>query len=267
MEYLKVIIENLPGYKVKLKFKDALNACEFAGLTDDSKNHINAILRNILGNSTIDPDYPKHLRACLESMFRSAHSLGLVHEKCIDDRDQVNLTACSKFLSGQRVELLGVQCATRHAPDLVEQHIRHILNVTNAFSHVEGESTPQNKVQLNAYRTLINTPYLLYSLTFELLDVLIWYKAYAEAHSNAEENRQLWTDDADEANNRQMITGEVKFIHKDGYGFFRSNIDQSTAFIPQKLVSANKLQQGERIEVNTRPGDKGPVVTNLNIII
>lgn len=265
LDYLKGIIQDLPAYKVKMKFKDALKACDSAGLTVDSTNHIHAILRNLMGNSTLDADYPKHLRSCLESMFRSAHRLGLVHEKCID-RGQVNLTACSMFLSGKPFNLLGVQCAVRHAPELVEQHIHHILNVTNSFSHTADESTSQNKGKLEAYRSLINTPYLLYSLTFELLDVLVWYEAYAEAHSNVEENKRLWKDDAVDANNHHMITGEVKSVHERGFGFFISSANDSEAFIPPVIVTKNKLKQGMKIEVATTPSEKGPVVSDLRIL-
>ncbi|MCO5275836.1 MAG: hypothetical protein M9900_13075 [Flavobacteriales bacterium] len=261
LDYLKGIIEDLPAYRVKMKFKDALQACDTAKLTPDSKNHINAILRNLFGNSTLDEDYPKHLRSCLESMFRSAHGLGLVHEKCIE-KNRVNLTACSLFLSGHPVEKLNVKCTKRHAPELVGQHIHHILNVTNAFSHSEDPI----KGKLNAYREWIKTPYLLYSLTFELLDVLVWYKAYAEAHPNIEDNKKLWVVDSQEAENIQMIPGVITFIHPQGYGFFSASTDGSEAYIPHDVVSANELIQGMKIEVATVTKAKGPVVKKLRIL-
>ncbi len=265
LEYLKDIIQDLPAYKVKMKFKNALKACDFAGLTNDSIDHIHAILRNLMGNSTLDTDYPKHLRSCLESMFRSAHRLGLVHEKCID-RGQVNLTACSIFLSGRYVNRLGIQCTIRHVPELVEQHIHHILNVTNAFSHTEDETSSQNKGRLEAYRAFIDTPYLLYSLTFQLLDVLSWYEAYAKTRANVEENKRLWKDTGDENIEGVMITGEVQSVHERGFGFFTSSTDNYGAFIPPTMITKHKLKQGMKIEVTTMPGEKGPVVSDLRIL-
>jgi hypothetical protein len=105
LKHMQGIIQNLPAYQVKQKYREDLDACREAKLDDatspsagpkrsnadpdacrkvklddDTLGHIEEILRNLHGNSApLEEDYPKHLRTALEWMFRKAICLCLVH--------------------------------------------------------------------------------------------------------------------------------------------------------------------------------------------
>lgn len=78
-------------------------------------------------------------------------------------------------------------------PVLLANNVRFILDVTGGASHttVVDENERPN---LTAYWAKIDTPYLLYSLTFMLCDILVWFGNYAEMHQDIQANTVLWRD-------------------------------------------------------------------------
>lgn len=128
----------------------------------------------------------------------------------------------------------------------IEGHIRYLLEVTNAFSHTEDLGAENSTLQLSEFREMVRSPYLLYSLTFQLLDVLLWFKAYAEANPDVAKNKSLWVDTQGEG----WVTGKVGdpttrlFLAAGG-----------SAYIPRPLADQEQLQPGMRIEVQIKDSD------------
>lgn len=136
------------------------------------------------------------LRVVLEKMFRAAHDYGLLHNRCIKGGNVV-LKNSFKFLSQQKVKVadeLEVVCTKKHFPTLIERAVENILDVTNVASHSESPEKEQSRLELAAYRQTVSSPYLLYSLTFQLMDVLLWFKGYVDENSNYQANVALWKD-------------------------------------------------------------------------
>ena len=102
---------------------------------------------------------------------------------------------------------------------------------------MQGINTPitvpeKENPNLTAYWAMINTPYLLYSLTFLLCDIIIWFGQYVHENGDVDKNKALWRD--------LILDGEVE---RDGEGLYVGDC---------KLVSSwarNHLQEGDYVRV------------------
>ncbi len=198
LEYLRGILKNLPSYAVKLNYREAFEACRTAGLDDTSMEHIQAIFRSLHGRKeTLSQDYPKHLRTALECMFRKAHSLGLLDDHCLPN-GRVNLAWSTKYMCGGTIIIpksgsghneIKVWYTVQQSPELIKHHLHFILDSTNPLSHSENPTRNSNEYKVHEYLRNMPHNYLLYSLTFHLLDVLLWFKGYADAHPDVNRNK------------------------------------------------------------------------------
>jgi hypothetical protein len=207
------------------------------------------ILRSIRNphDSFDDELYFTQIRIILESMFRAANKLGILHDKCLEG-GKVNLTESSLFMAGEQTKYLGVYCKTKHFNKIVSDSVKSILFITGAASHTV-EADVKNNINLIAFRKEINSPYLLYSLTFSFMDVLLWFKSYADANSNYAANQAQW---AEIASTNSWIDGHVIKIADNGFGTFLPNNSTRTLSIIPKIVADNGLKEGMEISVLTK---------------
>lgn len=103
-------------------------------------------------------------------MFRDANKRGLLHDKCIDEKRKVNLTESSLFMAGKPTKYLDVYCDIPHFPPIIAANVKSMLEITRGASHTT-EPDEKELINLQAYWEQVNTPYLLYSLTFMLCDI------------------------------------------------------------------------------------------------
>ncbi|MBK7390180.1 MAG: hypothetical protein IPI23_14235 [Bacteroidetes bacterium] len=137
-------------------------------------------------NEQFDYDlYFTQIRIILEAMFRCAHKIGLLHDKCIDGKGKVNLTESSLFLAGEPTKFLEVKCSIAHFNKIIIDAVKSILFITGAASHTIDPEI-KNNINLVEYRKTVNSPFLLYSIAFQLMDILIWFKKYADENPNKE---------------------------------------------------------------------------------
>jgi hypothetical protein len=145
-----------------------------------------------LNNLFDDQLYFTQLRIILETMFRMANSLGLLHDKCVQvNGNQVNLTESYLFLSGLDTNHFKVNCSVIHFPKLISNNVKNIIHTTGAASHTSVVDITQN-IHIQAYRKDISTPYLLYSLALQLMDVLIWFDGYSKLNNDMAINKSYW---------------------------------------------------------------------------
>lgn len=189
-------------------------------------------------------------------MFRAANKLGVLHDKCLDSRGNVNLSESSLFLSGLPTNHLGVSCTKSHFPKIISDAVKSILFVTGAASHTVDPEVKSN-LNLAEYRTTVNTPYLLYSITFQLIDVLIWYKQYSDEHQVVEENKKLWQTDSLPHQKGDWTKGEVVRVASNGYATFQPAAGGATLSIIPSMVNEFKLRAGQPMEVITRLDSSG----------
>lgn len=156
-----------------------------------SLGHIKAILRDLHGNSgQLSEDYPKHLRVALEQMFRVAIKQGLISDKCLKD-GEVNITACVRSICGMAVDNCGIGPTAPHAPTFIKDLIYVIRDTTNGFNHSKTTSATYDRIETQKLVDRMPKLVLLYRLTFQLLEVMLWFSAYNSdaANQDVEENK------------------------------------------------------------------------------
>lgn len=183
----------------------------------------------------------------------------------------MNLTACSRFMAGLDNNRLGIGNSRAHFPKLIAKHVHQLLDLTNAFSHTEGEDKEASKLQLKEYRSTVNSPYLLYGSTFLLIDVLLWFKDYADKNPDVRANQAEWKVEPQPASQTNgPISGRVMRIHSEkGIGEFISDSNDYKAFIPRQIITEHSVRVNMNLEVWTTPSNqkgKNPVVVQIRIL-
>ena len=71
--------------------------------------------------------------------------------------------------------------------------VKELIFITGAASHSSGDST-KNTYDMKTHKNQVNSPYLFYACTFNLLDIMLWTAKYIEENSDIENNRSFWID-------------------------------------------------------------------------
>jgi hypothetical protein len=254
--------------QIRFKYRKVFAVCTAKYIGDDAQNILLEVLKEI-ENPALNFDdelYFTQLRMILESMFRAANRIGLLHDNCLKG-GKVNLTESSLFMSGEQTKHLDVKCKKVHFSKLLSNNVKSILFITGAASHTVDPDLPNN-INLTEYRKSLNTPYLLYSLAFQLMDILIWFKKYVDEHPDKEANRSLWESLITSAPKGEWIKGEIIRIADNGYGTFQPlNGGKTLSIIPAKVKEHNLYSQ-QMIEVITKLDGTGTktLIENIRII-
>lgn len=248
-------IENKEEYILQNEYRNVFEVCTPKYIGYESQKHLLQILSSIRNpNKGFDDElYFTQIRIILESMFRKANQIGLLHDKCINENGKVNLTESSLFLSGKMTNHLNVICETSHFPNLIASTVKDILEITGAASHTTDPEI-KNNINLQEYRKVIVTPYLLYSLTFRLMDVLVWFKDYIDLHSDYNLNKKLWMNINPTETRGEWIPGKVINLNNNKnniFAFFKPDFIGENAYIPEHLVVNHKLYEGMPVNVKT----------------
>lgn len=212
---IKKAADELPQTKIKHKYARVFEICTEDYIGEKAATELLDILEAVEGNKSIRDDlYFNRLRHILEYLFRAANRKGLLHDKCIAN-GEVNLSSSSLFLAGLPAHVCKVSCTKKHFPGLIADHVKNILNISNQLSHTTGKKLRHtNKHNYKVYQNMVNSPYLLYSLTFQLMDVLLWFKQYADKNKDIEVNKSYWKDMEESSN---VMTGVIEQDENDNY--------------------------------------------------
>ena len=263
---LKKAVEQIPLYKLKQEYRQAFEVCTEQYIGVDAQKQLLNILSNIRNpNNEFDDElYFTQIRIILEYMFRSANKFGLLHNACIKKNGNVNLTESSLFLAGKETLHLNVRCGISHFPKLIADSVQSVLLITGAASHTTDPEI-KNNIDLLTYRKIIRTPYLLYSLTFQLMDVLVWFKKYVDLNPNIEDNKKSWINIEPIIHNGDWITGTIINITEKGFGSFKPDSNYTTIGIPPKIMADNSLKENDRVKVTTKKDETG-TKTHIDLI-
>ncbi len=221
IEDIKAAVCNKPGWQaintVRDKYQIVLSSFDLIGNT--SKLPFFDILMAIEGHKEIDHKvYYTPLRIVLEWIFRDANKKGLLHDKCIASNGKLNLTESCLFLAGKQTKYLRVYSDIAHFPKIIADNVKNILEVTGGASHT-SEPEKSELIDLQGYWSQVNTPYLLYSLTFMLCDILLWYKDYAAKNNDVEGNKRHWKT----IPQNNILTGKITNFNQAGFAFLKPN--------------------------------------------
>ena len=245
-QLIKIEVTQQPDFQIRHEYQKVFDVCTDKYIGEAAKKPLLQILKSIKNplNSFEDELYFTQIRIILESMFRAANKLGLLHDKCLE-RGKVNLSDSSLFLSGEQTKHLDVSCKRRHFNKIISDSVKSLLFITGAASHTIDPEI-KNNINLEEYRKTINTPYLLYSLTFQLTDILIWFKKYADENPDKEKNKSLWVN-LEEAIGDWQEGIVISLSTTKGFAFFKPTCGTSNAYIHPTIVSDNALAENDHV--------------------
>lgn len=250
---LKEAIEKKKEYQVQKKYQKVFEVCSEKYIGEASLKHLLDILINseYPSNKFDDEKYFNGLRKVIEYVFRASNKLGLLHDKCIPN-GIINLTWASLFMSGNEFELKPshekIGCSKIHFPSILGRNVKSVLDITSAASHTEEERRT-GKLNFSEYKKNINSNYLLYSLAFQVMDLIMWFKGYADENSDIEINKSFWIT-LSETPNLEWHTGKV--VNKNdgkGFAFFKPDNGLPNTFIPPIIVSVNSITNNDTVSV------------------
>lgn len=228
------------------KYRMALSSFDLIG--NISKEPFFDILMAIEGHKEIDHKvYYTPLRIVLESIFRDANKKGLLHDKCIASSGKLNLTESCLFLAGKHTKYLGVYSDIAHFPKIIADNIKNILEITGGASHT-SEPEKAELVNLHTHWTQVKTPFLLYSLTFMLCDILIWYKDYISQNSDININKSHWKN----ITQNNILTGKITNFSSTGFAYLKPNgsIDpKENCSIKPECCYCQNIKSGDMLTV------------------
>jgi len=205
---IKRCVENKISFKIKKQYQQAFDSYDelFIGSREfeECKKALLDILTNI-SEPKYDFDYlnyyPK-LRIIIELIFWKAHKFGLIPDIVLKN-DKINLTYSSLLLSGIVLDVDGTKhnLSKTHFVEIIRTSVKEILSIVNHKSHANGENTSKNK-KLFEFEQRVKNPHLLYKMTFEILDIIIWFNSYLKDNNDYEINKSYW------------IQSEIKSFYK-----------------------------------------------------
>ena len=239
-EIIKLEADKQPETQIRHEYSKVFEVCTDKYIGATACKPLLEILRSFKDSTILIDDelYFTQIRIILEKVFRAANRIGLLHDKCLEG-GKVNLTESSLFLSGEKTKYLDVSCEKSHFTKIISDLVKSILFITGAASHTVDAEIKKN-INLTEYRNTISTPYLLYSLTFKLMDILVWFKSYADINQNVSLNKSYWLPKIVAIG--EMSEGKViNYNTEKGFAFFKPNNGGTNTIIPQLLVAKNSL--------------------------
>lgn len=244
---IKIDADKQPETQIRHEYSKVFEVCTDKYIGEDASKPLMRILGSFKDSMLLFDDelYFTQIRIILENIFRAANRFGLLHDKCLEG-GKVNLTESSLFLSGENTKHLDVSCEKSHFTKIVSDLVKSILFITGAASHTVDADIKKN-INLIEYRKTISTPYLLYSLTFQLIDIMIWFKSYADDNQDIALNKSYWLPKTVIG---MLTEGKViNYKAEKGFAFFQPDGSGENTFIPPHLVANHSLQDEMPIRV------------------
>ncbi|MGC1472382.1 MAG: hypothetical protein WA775_07315 [Psychroserpens sp.] len=235
------------------------------GYPDSTRDTFISIFKGLKGinNQFDDQLYFTQLRIILETLFRRANAFGLLHDKCVEvNGGNVNLTESYLFLSGLDTNHFKVNCSVTHFPKLIANNVKNIVHTTGAASHTSVVDITQN-IHIQAYRKDVNTPYLLYSLALQLMDVLIWFDGYSKENNDIATNQSYWQDIEYDGDGNKFEIAEIIKIAANGWAsvFVNNGIKSISVF--KGDVATHNLKVSDRVKFTVKDSSVAQNITKL----
>lgn len=178
---------------IRNKYSDVFEAFTDKYIGSAHQSTIFDILKNYENPSAIlnGEIYYNPLRKILEAIFVSLYRYGVLPSTCFKGIGEPNIMYCSLYLSGKEVRLSGgrfTKAKEKYFPNIIQNNVWNIVSYTNIGSHNEVVTKNVGSDIAELRSSGVNSPYLLYVLTFEMMDVILWTKAFID--TNFVRNRQ-----------------------------------------------------------------------------
>lgn len=232
---------------------------------DSARDTFICVFKGLKGfdNQFDDQLYFTQLRIILETMFRRANGLGLLHDKCVQvNGSQVNLTESYLFLSGFDTNHLKVTCSVTHFPKIIANNVKNIIYTTGAASHTSVVDVTQD-IHIQAYRKEIKTPYLLYSLALQLMDILIWFDIYSKANIDIAINKSYWKNIEMDQYGNKFFVNNITSVAGNGWGTVLVNNGTKRIGVHKDEIKRLNLVVGDSIKFTINDSSQAHNITRI----
>ena len=257
LQDVKTEIDNLENSQIQLQHKHVFQIANKINVPHEDINNLVNIFKSIQTYANdLEPSlYFTQLRMYIEYVFRDAAKYNILHEKCINEKGQVNLAESSLFLAGENTKRLNVRCTKAHFSKIMAENIKNLIFITGAASHT-SDVDPAENMDYQEYRKSVKTPYLLYQLTFVVCDLLVWYDNYIKENNDSSINKSFWNDineNQSSSSESEWFEGTVIRISEDNFGTFKPDNSFKTITIHHSTVRNENIKEEDRLKVRTEP--------------
>lgn len=210
--------------------------------------------QDLLGLLKVDDktDFQENLncmRKIVEDLFSAFAKFELLPNEFVSRK--VELTASSKFLAGFKnyngdpsKESKYHHLEETHLPKPIANFLKSILDVTQPGSH---------RTAIDEHIRMVNTHYLMKSVLYQLMDVLIWFKIYIDGKPKTQNWTRIDVQKTAPIYVDEWVKGVVIELNNEkGFAFFKPAEGGNNVYIPRHLVEEYSLENGSAIEVQTK---------------
>jgi cold shock CspA family protein len=243
-EDIKNAAENQQDTQLRYAYKRVFDVCTEKYIGEMAGQDILNLLK-VNDETNIDNHF-NTIRKIVEDLFMTFVKFSLLPSAFVTP--SVSLNETSKFLAGKSsdgtffIEKGYQHLEKTHLPKQIAFYLRSILSVTQAGSH---------RSEIDLFVKSIKTSYLLKSVFFQLLDVLVWFKIYVDSNPTTQNWSKVENDsDSDSAALDTIMSGVVINLNiQKGFAFFKPNAGGENIFIPPHLVTNYSLVNDKPVEV------------------
>lgn len=175
---IKSSADQQAGTQIRHQYQKVFDACNEKYIGVKAAKDLLKILKKENSEKAFeDPElYFNPLRKIMEDLFLAFNRFGFIPDVFI--KPTVALNETSKFLSGGAEK--GYKLDSPFFPKVVSDNVRSILAVCQPAAH---------RAEIDGFVAEVNSPYLLLSITYQLLDVLLWFKNHIDRNPDIEKNK------------------------------------------------------------------------------
>lgn len=233
---IKNACDNIDSVRIKHQYRDVFEVCTRKYIGEYAAKDLLEILSYF---KNIDHGkYFTSIRKIIEDLFSAFNKFELLPKEFISPN--IALNESSKFLSGKAMKGYSLN-QNSHLPQVISNNLRNILSVTQPASH---------RSHIDDHLNLVNTNYLIKSIVYQLLDVIVWFKKHVDSKPDTENwNRENITSNDSISNILPGIV--INYNNYKGFAFFKPNNGGENIFIPPHLVESHKLKEGMPIGIES----------------
>lgn len=145
-------------------------------------------------NSKFNPLlYYNQLRQILEHIFTEANKYQIIPNECFQN-NKVNIDQCYRYLVGNDCEILELRYGDT-GDSIVPKHIADMLSMILYLGNIKShytKLTDKDKLKLDGFLKddVGKSYYIIYSLTFQVCEIIIWMNDYIKRHQDVSANSQ-----------------------------------------------------------------------------
>ena len=234
---IKLSASSQEDTQLRHKYKRVFDICTEKYIGEAAGHDILNLLK---ANEETNIDYHFNvIRKIIEDLITAFNKFQFLPNEFVSK--SIALNESSRFLAGNQEK--GFQHLNEtHLPQHIANHLRTIVTLTQAGSH---------RSIIDNYVKTIKTPYLIQSVLFQLLDVLVWFKMYVDSNPKTDNWVKIDNNEGEMlVSKTELINGKVINInHQKGFAFFKPDAAGDNVFIPPHLVTNHSLTEGKSIQV------------------